>query len=97
MSKFSPSKSLVGRMNPVGDLSGKIGRPNDMSGNINIDPSPEIESYDGDYIVIPKAFKEQVLETKGKKMEDNVTVKEIPYYETSNIDGGETVYIAGEV
>ena len=97
MSKFSPSKSLVGRMNPVGNLSGRIGRPNDMSGNINIDPSPEIESYDGDYIVIPKAFTEQVLETKGKKMEDNVTVKEIPYYETSNIDGGETVYIAGEV
>lgn len=93
MSKFSPSKSLIGRMNPVGNLSGRIGRPNDMSGNINIDPSPEIESYDGDYIVIPKAFTEQVLETKEKKMEDNVTVKEIPYYETSNIEGGSTVYI----
>lgn len=30
-------------------------------------------------------------------MEDNVVVKKIPYYETSNVDGGETVYIAGEV
>lgn len=97
MAKFSPSESLIGRMNPIGNLSGKIGRPTDMSGEINIQPGEDMPVYEGRYIVTPMAYEEQVLETKGKKMEDNVVVKEVPYYETSNVDGGETVYIAGEV
>ena len=54
-----------------------------------------VEDYDGDYIVIPKAFQEQVLLTKGKAMIDDVTVREIPYYETSNEYGGYTVNIGG--
>ena len=54
-----------------------------------------VEDYDGDYIVIPKAFQEQVLLTKGKAMIDDVTVREIPYYETSNEHGGYTVNIGG--
>ena len=41
-------------------------------------------SYDGDYIVIPKAREEQTLETKNKVTRDNITVKEIPYHETLN-------------
>ena len=54
-----------------------------------------VEEYDGDYIVIPKAFQEQVLPTNGKAMIDDVTVREIPYYETSNEYGGYTVNIGG--
>ncbi len=52
--------------------------------------------YQGEYIVIPKAQNEVVLETRNKTMADNVTVRKVPYYETSNITG-ETVYIATEV
>ena len=52
--------------------------------------------YTGAYTVIPKAYEETVLQTKEKRMLDDVTVTEIPYYETSNISGT-TVYIAGEV
>lgn len=53
--------------------------------------------YDGQYTVVPKAFEDIVLHTKNKKMIDDVTVKEIPYFETSNISGGLTVYIAGQI
>lgn len=51
--------------------------------------------YTGEYIVTPKAFTEQTLETAHKVMSDNVTVLEIPYYETSNLHGGKTVFIGG--
>lgn len=54
------------------------------------------DSYMGDYVVIPKAHEEVILETKDKTMADDVTVRKVPYYETSN-QTGTTVYIASEV
>lgn len=50
--------------------------------------------YEGAYVVIPKAFEETILPTNGKILADDITVKEIPYYETSNTKG-KTVYIGG--
>lgn len=52
--------------------------------------------YTGDYVVTPKAHAQTVLPTKRKVMSDDVTVLEIPYWETSN-PNGKTVYIAEEV
>lgn len=54
------------------------------------------DSYNGDYVVTPRPFEPVVLETKDKLMSDDVTVKKVPYYKTSN-STGETVYIAMEV
>lgn len=51
--------------------------------------------YRGAYTVTPKEDA-QTLATKNTIMTDNVTVKAIPYYETSNADG-ETVYIGKEL
>lgn len=62
-----------------------------------IDVSSIREHYDGPYIVTPLADVETVLETQDKVMDDDVTVLKIPYYETSNLSGGYTVFIAGEV
>lgn len=53
--------------------------------------------YTGDYTVIPKADEQTILATSGKLMAGDVTVTEVPYYETSNLSGGNTVYIAEEV
>lgn len=36
------------------------------------------DKYDGDYIVTPKADEEQVLPTRGKTMEYDLTVSAIP-------------------
>ena len=52
--------------------------------------------YTGEYTVTPKAHEETVLPTKRKLMLNDVTVLEVPYYETSN-EHGTTVYIAREV
>ena len=54
------------------------------------------EMYNGEYTVTPSAHNNIVLETKHKTMRDDVTVLEIPYYETSNILGT-TVYIADQI
>ena len=68
--------------------------------NISLTPSETInvnivggDPYEGPYIVVPKIV-DQTLETKDKLMEDDVLVREIPYYETSNIQNGITVFIA---
>lgn len=52
--------------------------------------------YTGDYAVTPKVA-QQTMPTKGKFMTDDVTVKAIPIYETSNASGGSTIYIAKEI
>lgn len=55
----------------------------------------EFEYYDGEYTVVPKVT-EQTLQTEGKIMRQDVTVEQVPYYETSN-QKGLTAYIASEV
>lgn len=53
--------------------------------------------YAGDYVVTPKAEEKQVLETKEKVLMADVTINAVPYFETSNLSGGNTVYIGTEV
>ena len=77
----SNTVSLIGKLNPANKLQGIISA---------IEP---VESYKGDYTITPK-IDSQTMKTKNKKMEDNVTVLAIPYYETSNLTG-KTVYIGG--
>lgn len=79
----------TGNISPVNKISGNI-----TYGNGNGEYVP---LYVGDYTVTPQAFEEVILETNGKKMTKNVTVKEIPYFETTNTSGGVTVYIAGQI
>lgn len=55
----------------------------------------DAEIYAGDYEVTPMTHT-QILYTNDKLMTDDVTVKEIPYFETSN-ENGTTVYIARTV
>ena len=53
------------------------------------------EVYEGAYEVTPKV-NAQELDTKEKFMRKNVTVRGVPVYETSNVSGGTTIYIAKE-
>lgn len=52
--------------------------------------------YEGDYQITPRV-EEQTMKTAQKMMTDDVTIHEIPYYETSNTSDGTTVYIGKEV
>lgn len=62
-------------------------------GGINVNPAPE---YEGEYEVIPKVI-EQKLPTANKLLTEDIKIKEIPYFETSNTSGGHTVFIGKEV
>lgn len=54
-----------------------------------------MDPYGGPYIAVPKLDEQIVLLTKDKSMSDNVTVREIPWEEVSNPQGGITVTIGG--
>ena len=75
----------------TGALSGK-GR---VSGNIARAVQSVAEVYGGPYDVTPMTS-QQTLQTAQKMMTDDVTILEIPYFETSNVTGT-TVYIAERI
>ena len=64
----------------------ELGRPVYMGG----DP------YEGPYDVTPKVTA-QTLPTAKKFMQEDVSVRAIPYFDVSNPAGGNTIYIASEV
>lgn len=53
-----------------------------------------IETYEETYTVIPKSSS-QILNTKDKKMIDDVTIMEIPYFSVENEAHGDTITIGG--
>ena len=68
---------------------------NDMTIEVDIKDGSGgmLPPYEGEYVITPKPFLEQVLETKNKSMTDDVTVLEIPYSEVANPQGGKTANI----
>lgn len=51
------------------------------------------EVYDGPTTIIPEAYEMQILQTTKKSVMEDIVVLPIPYFETSNPQGGTTVYI----
>lgn len=88
---------LSGTLTSVGRLQGTlVGDHHKITGSLTIPNTPGLELYGGPYEVTPKAWEEQILQTEGKLMADDVTVFRVPYYETSNLYNGLTVFIAEE-
>lgn len=56
----------------------------------------EVEYYKGNYTVTPKVEKQE-LDTRQKFLTENVKIKEIPFFEVSNTEGGQTVFIGKEL
>lgn len=54
------------------------------------------EHYKGEYTVTPQT-ETQTMQTQNKIMDQDVTIKAIPYYETGNVQGGNTVYIGSDI
>ena len=52
------------------------------------------DTYEGPYLVTPVAFDDQTLQTENKLCTENIVVEKVPLWETSNLSGGYTVYIA---
>lgn len=97
--------TIQGKLQTEGSLAGAVGGRSSIEGNVETMgflvgdvgfPSCAYpRSYEGDYEVTPKVYA-QMLDTDRKYMREDVTVKAIPYYETSN-ESGTTVYIADEL
>lgn len=49
--------------------------------------------YEGPTTITPEAYEMQILQTEKKSVLENIVVLPIPYFETSNPQGGNTVYI----
>ena len=106
---LTPIQSLVGNLSDAGaQLTGTLTAIPTLIGELNSNipqlscelTTPDViyadvDSYNGTYVVTPKPYVNQTLETAGLRMHQDVTVKKIPYYQTSNTDGY-TVYIGGE-
>ena len=56
----------------------------------------DVDYYDGDYTVTPKVEKQE-LATRQKFLTEDVKIKEIPFFEVSNNEGGQTVFIGKEL
>ena len=56
----------------------------------------DLPKYTGSYTVTP-SVSESSVHTAQKYMEDDITIKAIPYYDVSNTAGGSTVYIGKEI
>lgn len=90
-------RRINGSLSVVRKINGTIGSQGRIGGSINRATREYTTVYEGPYSVIPKAYFEQILETAHKYMTDDVTVAKVPYYETSNLSDGITVYIAEDI
>ena len=90
-------RGMSGTLSRQGGIGGKLNGENRLNGTISIGAGVEkdVPIYEGEYEVTPKVTS-QTLDTHGKKMTEDLVVKSIPYYETSNL-WGNTVYIGSEV
>lgn len=90
--EFAHKTGLFGRLEKTKDIRGYIG-----CGIKKVNERLPEEEYTGSYEAVSKPFKDSYLATKDKRLKDNIHVKEIPYYETSNLSDGVTVYIGSDV
>ena len=95
MSSIKALESLTGHISGMCTLSGELSCEGGLSGKLSTDLN--YNTYDGEYEVIPSAFDSHTLATAYKVLKKDVVVQKVPYYETSNIQNGVTVYIAEEV
>lgn len=97
---FNTEASLGGKLTPLGNISpGKIDstpKAESLEGGLTVYTPITDNIFKGPYEVIPKVDEEQELPTADKMLSDNILVKEIPFYKTSNEIGGYTIYIGGE-
>lgn len=54
------------------------------------------ELYGGSYEITPK-INAQEMQTEGKTMLENVTIKSIPFHKVGNASGGNTVHIGDDI
>lgn len=93
MAELAASYQITGALSVPTGISGELSGAGEVTGAITIAANTAIDIYDGDYEVRPRPFADTVLDTGGKHMREDVTIYEIPYYTTTNPQGGYTAII----
>lgn len=84
---------LKGTLSKPITLSGSLSKPQALSGTLTLKTiGSAYPDYTGDTVIIPTTS-DQLLETSNKIVRDDILVKEIPTFETSN-EYGVTFIIA---
>lgn len=86
---------LSGKISAIQTITGFLSAQASIQGSLTVPRYVGAETYDGPYEVTPKSFVAEVLSTRNKLMNDDVTVLKIPTYETSN-EYGKTFIIGDE-
>lgn len=86
------SANMTGIINPVQSISGKINPVIMMSGTLNVAEGYYPDIYEGTLEFTSAVSIDQEIPTKKKLITNDITIKKIPYFETSNLSGT-TVYI----
>lgn len=85
---------LTGEIISTYSISSNISNTFSISGNLSTTAlTPTYPYYQGVYQVSPIPELDIILETSNKILQDDIIIKEIPYYETTNESGGYTVTI----
>ena len=87
--------SVSGKISGGGKMRGSISYAGTIGGAISAGAPRNV--YSGVYKITPKTSKEVVLDTAKKYLEQDITVLKVPFYQTSNEQGGTTIYIGDEV
>ena len=85
--KIDQMVSIHTKLQPKAQIRSKVGIPEIVE--------PQVDIYDGPTTVVPSSYFDQELYTKDKLVKSDITVKKIPFYETTN-DTGKTIYIGNE-
>lgn len=95
MGSINALETLSGSIAAEASLSGTLSSVGGLAGKVSV--TKEYDIYDGEYKIVPRIFEKQVLPTSNRVLKEDVVVKEVPFYETSNDSGGITAYIGKDV
>lgn len=91
----SDRKSVIfGSADSSAQLNGDVRNQNQLTGHISVGSDFEHIVYDGPYEAMPHRD-DQVVNTKGRLMREDFTVKAVPYAEITNNADGITITIGG--
>lgn len=76
---------VKGTLSSIGSLKGSLSTENTITAALTLKVVETVshQIYDGDTVIIPSTS-DIILETADKVVKDDILVKEIPTYETSN-------------
>lgn len=87
-------KSITGQVNGDSHLQGEVSGESEISGTIGVYSGEAPPDFDGDYAYTSDVDADYTVDVRHKRMTGNLTIRKIPYYETSNIYG--TTVIIGD-